>query len=45
MMAFLWLTLLKEVLRFAEQGHLKGLEGLVVCVHDNIKRVVEFMVQ
>ena len=44
-MAFLWLTLLKQVLNFAEKGHANGLQGLVICVHDNIKRVLEFMIQ
>jgi hypothetical protein len=32
-------------LNFAAQGHSKGLNGLVISVHDNIKRVVEFMIQ
>ncbi len=45
LLAFLWLTLLKELLKFAEKGHSKELHGLVVCTHDNIKRVMEFLIQ
>ena len=45
MLAYLWLSLLKQLLDFAEKGHSIVLNGLVVCAHDNIKRVVEFLIQ
>jgi hypothetical protein len=39
------LSLLKQLLDFSERAHNIELHGLVVCSHDNIKRVVEFLIQ
>jgi len=36
---------LKALLHFAEKGNEKDLHGLVVCAHDNIKRVIEYLIQ
>ena len=40
----LWLNILKILLEYAEKGNALELHHLVVCVSDNIKRVIEFLI-
>ena len=44
LMAYLWLSLLQVLLHYAERGNQRDMHAVVVAVHDNIKRVIEFMV-
>ena len=45
LLAFLWLNLLKLLLEYAEKGNALDMHGLVVCAQDNIKRVLDFLIQ
>jgi hypothetical protein len=45
LLAFLWLNLLKLLLEYAEKGNAIEMHGLVVCSQDNIKRVLDFLIQ
>jgi hypothetical protein len=42
---YLWLHLLKLLLNYAEQANALQLNALVVCTHDNVKRVLDFLLQ
>eukprot|EP00347_Sterkiella_histriomuscorum_P023819 403333278 len=43
--SFLWLNLLKVLLHFGERSNNIDFQGLIHSVHDNIKRVIEFLIQ
>ncbi|CDW90832.1 sec7 domain containing protein [Stylonychia lemnae] len=43
--SYLWLNLLKVLLHYGEKSHTKDFQGLIHSIHDNIKRVIEFLIQ